>query len=298
MSVFLSRLIIFCSIFLIVIYTFLKYVDDGLKKERLGWIKNKDISYDVLILGSSRAYRHFDSNYLKDKLNLNVYNLGFDAASLETQLLLLNYYLKFKSDPKYIVWEINYNFFETNSDIFSYQELIPIMEDCDISRFLMSNNLVNCFKCKFIEYLRHKELLKRGMVNYFGNNVNLDSKIINSNWPIELERKSVFDNYNLLAGLDTSNVVLFNKQLEEIKKKNITVIFVIPPIYLSSDYLNKIPQMDSLKYYLNEDSYVVFDYSRFYISYNDGNFGDNVHLNKIGVGLFLNEFISDFSEIL
>ena len=46
-----------------------KAINDLVKKDQ----------HDILILGSSRAHHHYDTPFLSDTLNLDVYNAGYDG---------------------------------------------------------------------------------------------------------------------------------------------------------------------------------------------------------------------------
>jgi len=57
----------------------------------------------VLILGTSRAYRHFYTDQLEKLANKSFFNLGLNASGFKSENELLRYYLKYNNYPKEII---------------------------------------------------------------------------------------------------------------------------------------------------------------------------------------------------
>lgn len=57
----------------------------------------------MLILGTSRAYRHFYTDQLEKLANKSFFNLGLNASGFKSENELLRYYLKYNNYPKEII---------------------------------------------------------------------------------------------------------------------------------------------------------------------------------------------------
>lgn len=64
-------------------------------------------SPDIIILGNSRAMRHFDIKLIKEKTDKNISLIAFQAASLKFLKVLLEDYKKKKGVPKKIIIELS-----------------------------------------------------------------------------------------------------------------------------------------------------------------------------------------------
>ena len=71
-------------------------------------IHSGNINADLLIMGSSRAWRHIDPNVLEDSLELSSYNLGMDGQHLPMQLWRYETLLKKNHAPRVIVYSLDF----------------------------------------------------------------------------------------------------------------------------------------------------------------------------------------------
>ncbi len=62
---------------------------------------------DVLILGNSRAFRHFDAATLAARFNASVANLGYDALPMESAAALLADYIDRYGAPRVVILELS-----------------------------------------------------------------------------------------------------------------------------------------------------------------------------------------------
>ena len=62
------------------------------------------INTNVLVMGSSRAWRHIDPKVIKDSLGLSAYNIGMDGQHLPMQLSRYQTFLKYNKQPKIIIY--------------------------------------------------------------------------------------------------------------------------------------------------------------------------------------------------
>jgi len=62
-------------------------------------------NHDVLVLGSSRAHHHYDTQLLSDSLNLSVYNAGYDGNGVILAYGILEMVLN-RSKPLLIIYDV------------------------------------------------------------------------------------------------------------------------------------------------------------------------------------------------
>lgn len=76
-----------------------KAINDLVKKDQ----------HDILILGSSRAHHHYDTPFLSDTLNLDVYNAGYDGNGVLLAYGILQMVLE-RYEPKLVVFDVEPSF--------------------------------------------------------------------------------------------------------------------------------------------------------------------------------------------
>jgi len=80
---------------------------DGLKSAGVGGMVNKAVKSkaEVMVLGSSRAIHHFDSEVVSEVLGKSVYNAGRDGTGLDYSLIMAELIFQ-QSNPKLIILEV------------------------------------------------------------------------------------------------------------------------------------------------------------------------------------------------
>ncbi|MDO9553102.1 hypothetical protein [Rhodonellum sp.] len=303
MERFIKKGVLLSLIFFIFSFIFLKVVDFGLKKERLGWIKEGNVNAEVLILGSSRAYRHFNSDFLSKTLGMKFFNLGYDASGLETQLVLLEYYLKNNATPKIIVWEYNYGFLNFDPNVYEYIDLIPLVDDPLVSDYLIDHEIISerILYFPLSRYLVYKELIKKGLNNLSKDEPFKDYKIQDLNWDKHnLEKLYLNSDYKIEKEISNQYLNQYRNTIDKLKNIGVKVVMVFTPIY-SGIYQKEDDKVLLLDFY---DS-LFFSVKVLNINYNDSdlsrdtlNFYNVLHMNKKGVDSFMVDFERDIKRSL
>ena len=95
LKTFIRQVLIFFVPIIVLSFVLDFYISNQLKKSKTHafreypvWndINAGNINADLLIMGSSRAWRHIDPNIIDDSLKLKSYNLGMDGQHLPMQL--------------------------------------------------------------------------------------------------------------------------------------------------------------------------------------------------------------------
>ena len=254
-------------------------------KMKDNYMNSNSSKIETLILGSSHAFYGINPTYFKS----NTYNLAFLSQSVAYDYLLWKHY--HLSNLKTIILPIS--FFTLHSTIES-DSCGWMIKNYNIYMHLNSKMAPKYNFEIFSEQLR--PLLIKNYLYYMK-----DSSIIFSN-ELGWSKKTGFRNENKFDQLaidafhrhqvDTNlyvnfNIEILNKFIQEAKEKNIKVLLVTTPTYVS--YNNLVLKTKQYKEIQNEISLLMKKYSNcIYInSINDKNyiktdFYDGDHLNEIG----------------
>jgi hypothetical protein len=239
---------------------------------------------DVLFLGSSHAYRGFDTRIFKNA-GYKTFNLGTTAQTpIETRVLLKRYIKDF--NPKLIVFEVFQETFtkdgvESSLDILANDknDINSVKMAFCLNSKLTYNSLIYSFYRQILKKNICKEERNRGFDHYIdGGFVEKDIMYF----------KDSVQYYTQAWIWNEEQFDVFEEILSDLKEKNIKTIIVQLPInkvlydsYTNNYYFDSIMQ----KYgnYYNYNTLIELDDSL--------HFFDDDHMNQLGVSIFNNEFI-------
>lgn len=250
---------------------------------------NKYHDVDILFIGSSHAYRGFDTRIFNNK-NWTCFNLGSSAQTPIQTKMLLNTYLESLS-PKLIVFDVNPEMFcnegvESALDIISNERirLSSVEMSIDVNQIVVYNTLLyGLFMDLSGINKSYKQLQKVGNDRYIlGGYVEKKMAFFKH---IEHEPRSwVFSNKQFDA---------LSKIIRLSKKRNIQLILVNSPVTKSlyKSYSNNNSFDELMKQqgnYLNFNELLNLDDSL--------HFYNKDHLNQHGVELYNNRLIELFIQ--
>lgn len=247
------------------------------------------VDCDVLIVGSSRAFRHYDAKMMSDSLGLKVYNAGLDGVNSTFIMPVLESMLRFHR-PKMIVYEVLPTEFTSswaNKHVGMlkpmYGHTDEISQMLDISGF----NEYNVLKSNLIKFNSPLPNIFSLRTNYSDNYgfEPLTDGIGNLGEEKPIEKGS--DGENRL-GIDC-----FIKVCKRASDLNIPIVAVISPWYSNEKSILREEQIvDSLKLpFFNNFSL------RFGNTPSDY-FADLTHLNINGAELYTKHFIGQIKPYL
>lgn len=250
---------------------------------RLSDVKNQS-NVDILFLGSSHAYRGFDTRIFS-KYGYKTFNLGSSSQTPTQTKVLLDRYLD-TLNPKMVIYEV-YPATFTSDGVESSLDIIANDKN-DFYSFKMALKINNIKTYNTFLYGLTRDLLNlnesftesviKGNDRYVSGG--FVEKEIGFFKPTPFERKEIiFNNYQLES---------FSEIVQILKNKKIELILVYVPIakvnydsYINSSYFESL----------------MSEYSEYYdfnkiISLNDSvHFQDSHHLNQNGVELFNEKLI-------
>lgn len=264
------------------------------------------INEDLLIYGSSRAWRHFDPEFIEAQTGLTAYNFGVDGHAFDIQYLRHELNLKYNKAPKVIIYSVDYNTLNAPSGLYNDEQFLP---------FFFADTLLNAYTKKyenfsFIDYkiplLRYSGREKA--LTYFVKEVigwpqtKMRSKgfgVHQGAWNSDY-KKAKAKKGSVAKEIHKENVKRFDAFLKEAYLKNISVILMYTPEHVLGQELiaNReeiVKVFDSLA---NKNNIPFFDYSKDSMNSNKVYFYNSLHLNAQGVEKFNNLYIPDLKTYL
>lgn len=263
----------------------LSYLDKTSRvKTGTGYIMNK-VNHDILVFGSSRAYRHYDTRIITDSLGLSCYNCGKSGQGFIYNYALLRVLME-KYTPNLII----YDFYPTAdlaygdntryiTDLRPYRKekgVMDIIVDVDPSEKYKTISSMYCYN-----YICNEIIL-----NYF--RPNSGEKSING----FVSTKKIFNPQK------TKTIVPPRDSVDSLKlkyaekfiqlAKNTKFVIVISPYWDFHDfeYVRKAKEL--------ADKYSVpfYDFSSNKdFAHNNEYFFDTIHMNDKGAERFTNELV-------
>lgn len=247
---------------------------------------------DVLFLGSSRSYRHYDTR----KFSINgriAFNLGSSSQTmLQTEYFINKYYSKLK--PKIVVFDIYPGMFtgdgvESTLDVISNEKI-----NWESTKFAIGHRNLKVINTLFYSYYREIFHNANGILEdkYKPETKDLYVKGGYVEREIYYAKKDSFAKSKII--FDQDQIQSFNKIISLLKKSDAKIFLVISPMHKSNfDSYTNFTVLDSLvlSHGLNLERYIGVDgldeIKHFY---------DPYHLNQDGVEIFNNEFIKVHPE--
>ncbi len=238
---------------------------------------------DVLVLGNSRAFRHFDENQMSQALGLKVSNLAVLGGSMETMNVVLEDYIARYGPPHAMIIEPSCmsgdndqvrnmrHFARRSSGLHSIlQKLSPTLS--------AAGNISHLFTLNSTAFLNilHKVIVPYRQVLFEGS-VSLDD-VQPSGRPYFYNRKN--------------NLIALRKTLETLKRNQVRFEIIVSPVFSGfqatrTGYADWIASLS--KAAGGEEQ--ISDYSELNLPANA--FYDPVHLNRKGVALFFDTLASE-----
>ncbi|NCU32685.1 MAG: hypothetical protein EOM23_07130 [Candidatus Moranbacteria bacterium] len=175
---FLLKIGLFSALLIVLGIIFGLLADHGLRSLRKGefgeWnrYRTDSIHSNWIILGNSRAYRHFSTQIIDSILRVDSYNLGATNATFTFQRLRYNYYRRFADKPSVLILSVDAGTtLHTEDGIPDRQQFIPILNEPEIQKGLKGyKNGFQWFDYynPVTKYNRCFEAMKQGLFSFIG----------------------------------------------------------------------------------------------------------------------------------
>jgi hypothetical protein len=309
MKKFVRRLLFFFVPPILVLLTKDIYLSKGLKNTSLAaaeyevWndLFYNNISPEVAIYGSSRAWVHIDPMIIEDSLGLSAYNFGIDGHNFWLQYYRHKTLLK-NTTPKTIIHSVDINTLKKRRELYNYEQFLPYMlwnrEIYEATKNYEGFNIVD-FTIPLARYIGKNKTLNAMMLRSKGKSIRTQGfQGQNREWNDDLKRaKTQMGSYT--ADLDNASVELFRQYIQECKSLDINLILVYTPEYIEGQQFvtNRSEIMTLLKGIAQENNLPFLDYSDHYLSMDKKYFYNSMHLNATGAEIFTRILAHDIKQI-
>ena len=248
------------------------------------------VDSELLVFGSSRAYRHYDTRVLSDSLQLSAYNCGQSAQSFIHNYVLLEELLK-RYQPKMIIYDLNpkVDFMGANHSVY-ISSLRPYINRESVKEVVFSVDPLEKYKNTFSLY-RYNSICNSLILEYLGV---IEHKSINGFVPTYREMKKQIKEDDVTMQVDSLSLYYANKFIKRVKQDpNVKLIFVISPRWYGMDTSH----VELAKELANNHHICLYDFSNnsSYV-HNDSYFYDGTHMNAKGAELFTKELVTLFKR--
>lgn len=238
---------------------------------------------DLLIIGSSRAFHHYDPRVFDSILNTNSYNLGRDGKNLDISILIYNLFIKHNSKPKIVICDFFYGSMN-KSNLYAREQFYPYLFNKDVFYNIKENQRLRMID-KYIPMIKYRgnliEVIKRSLIKdatYKGySGCDNSYKIKNENIPNTIHYAH-----------DPDVLIIVEEWLQQCQKDSVKVIFVHSPLYINAT--NKIEDTVAMwtmyRTIANKYNIPILDYTHDSICYDTSYFYGDMHLNRKGAELF------------
>jgi hypothetical protein len=309
MKKFIKHFLLFVAPIVILAYFVDVFISNNLKKcngvaigEYTTWndLNEGKINSDIVIYGSSRAWKHLSPKIITQKTNISAYNLGIEGHNFWLQNLRHKILLKKNKKPKLIIFSVDIFTLQKNKDLYNSEQFLPYMLwNNQIEETTISYNGFNRFDyiIPLIRYYgKYKEVVTA--VSVFLKPTNNKIKRVNGyqgqnkKWSDDFSKAKLKMNKYKIS-LDEKTVVLFEKFLKDMNEEGVKVVFVYTPEFIEGQkFIQGRKELISLYSKFSKQYNIPFyDFSKDAICYRKDFFYNSNHLNKEGAELFTRKFV-------
>ena len=257
------------------------------------------INSDVIIMGTSRAFVHFNPAIIDSVQHTDSYNLGMDGRPTDAQIVKYHAYRRHCSHkPKVILYEL-YGGSMDKSNGYQREQFVPYLKDTrlwkearELEHFSIADRTIPCWRYigrkkmfKDIIYYskHHQDDLYKGFKSHKKSwNGDRISAIKQLNYPMHKSRIRQFENF-----------------IGECTKDGVKVVFVYVPMYIEAT--QKTTDLKGIQntfaQIANKYDIPILDYTYDALSYDTCYFYNAQHLNSKGANLFSTKLSHDIDSL-
>ncbi|MCC6691655.1 MAG: hypothetical protein IT235_08995 [Bacteroidia bacterium] len=300
----MRKIILYLVLSVCFIYTAREFIYYGLRKnsigefDKLNTIFVKQNSYDVLIVGSSRAESHFVPSIIDSVIGLSCFNAGQGGATQEFNLAILNSYLLHSQPPKILVLNIDIHLPDTGiATVYQFPKYFAYLGNDTLYSYL--NKFDKRFTYfKWIPFYSMVYLsdyyLSASLRGWMGKQNENDKTYINGFTP---EKKWVEDvEQNNYRTINNTFSPTFYKSINAIlticMANHIKPVLVVSPLYsgFSEMIANKQKTLEMLQKLSTKNAAVLMDFTDDAMCAQKKYFTNPRHLNIEGARIFSKKF--------
>ena len=259
------------------------------------------LATDILIIGTSRAESHYDTEVINKITGLKTFNLGLSGTHYNILKIRWKSYLNHNTKPKILILDLDDGALQNSENIYDKFQYLPyfgtpeyesVAEKIDSDYFF--EKIIPIYKYRSYEMnifnqiksLKSRSLCPKNVNGYIEHDINwIDKDYLNF--------KKILDKNILPPKFDLHNYSLGLSVLSEIIKdcqiNNIKVFFIWSPSYYESQtYLSENKKHINLilEGISKENNINYFNFSKDSLCFRKKYFYNSAHMNKNGVIIF------------
>jgi hypothetical protein len=265
-----------------------------------------NINADVIILGNSRGFSHFEPWTIDSICRIKTYCLGLGGYPINVELLKYHCYLLHNTMPRYIIQQVDYMTMQLLDVPHQHQseQFLPLIYDGGMHDELLRVGYTwKDLYMPLYRYWGYQMVIKNGLLealgvkHYVSDPSRMGHHYERGAWDgTELARMDT-----IMATMDAPAMRLFEQYLQKCYDDSINVILVNSPTYIGAT--NKTIGLEKVNVYFDSiaTAYntVYWNYTENYDLCNDtSNFCVSVHMNPIATHEFSMHFAEDLKVYL
>lgn len=313
----MKRFLIKISIFAVVLWGLAWFLDYMISKgfqqmedyRSMSWYEMQQgtINADVVIMGNSRGFSHFEPWTIDSICGTKSFCLGLGGYSITVEDMKYKYYRLYNKKPKYIVQQIDYYTLRNDSAPHQHQseQFLPIFYDKRIHKDLLRVGYSKMdLYCPLYRYWGYQMVIKNGLLEFLGvKHYVRDPSRMGHHYERGVWNGTELANMDTIhAKIESKGKKYFEQYMQRCTDEGIKVILVNTPTYVGANLKTK--GLDSVNAYFDS---IATAYNTVYWNYNENyelcndiaNFCVSVHMNPEATHRFTIDFANRFkSEIL
>lgn len=265
-------------------------------------IFNENSKYDVLYMGNSRGFSHFNPRIIDSICHVNSYGLGLGGYPINVQIAEYHCYKAHNGTPKLIVQQVDFVTLDMMNDIrhqHDSERFFPTVYDKSMRKELIQLGYGFWeLYCPLYRYNGYQKVIKDGLLEFLGIKHYVDRPAYKGFSP----EKGIWDGTNVavmdsISGvMNEDAIALFENYLLECKEDGVYVLLVNSPVYAPTT--KKVKNMAEVNEYFDSVAqkfgYKYLNYTENYDLCNDTlNFCVSVHMNPEATDKFSTDFAKD-----
>ncbi len=256
-----------------------------------------NVNSDIIICGSSRAWKHINSTRLGDGFNTTAYNLGLDGHDFELQNLRYNFFSNYNRKPKLIIYSLDIiTLMKKDKDLYNADQFLPyLLWNDEFDKVLKAYKGYNSYDSKIplLRYFGKYKAIKES-VRMLAKRENTVTRVRGYNGQDLVWNPAIHKTKKIREiTFDTALVGSFEKFVEKCRADDIDIVFVYTPDYVEwqKSFKNR-DAIFELYYSLSKKHSIPFyDFSNDSMCLDKRYFFDPSHLNKAGAEIFTGKLI-------
>ncbi|MCK0125017.1 hypothetical protein MWU76_11450 [Gelidibacter sp. F2691] len=265
------------------------------------------IDDELLIYGSSRAWRHFDPEFIEKHTGLPAHNFGVDGLSFDIQHLRHELNLKYNRTPKIIIYSVDVNTLNSPSGLYNDEQFLPFFYSDTLFHFYTKkyeNFTLADYRVPMLRYSGRKKPLTyfiKEVINWsqYKRRTYKGFGTVDRKWNTDFN-KAIKKQSQYYKDINTDMVERFDAFLIDSNTKGISVVLMYSPEHVLGQELIEnraeiVRVFDSLAI---KNKIPFFDYSEASMNRSKDYFYNSSHLNAKGVQKFNELYINDLKQFI